>query len=122
RGFAWPLFGFGMLELAAGLFFGARNEQPKLDRQLDEDPAAFAREETAKITRISTRFQPLLLGFEAALVVAGSTFAVVGASRHADTLEGAGLGVALSALAFFLIDWAVMDRADDYLAVLKHFR
>jgi len=31
RGAAWTLFGFGMLELAAGLFFGARNEGPKLE-------------------------------------------------------------------------------------------
>jgi hypothetical protein len=122
RGAAWPLLGFGVLELAAGLFFGLRNERPTLDALLDQDPAAFAREETAKVNRISTRFQPLLLSVEAVIVAAGGVMAGAGAATHTHGVEGVGIGLAVSGLAFFLIDWAVLDRADDYLAVLRHFR
>lgn len=122
RGAAWPLLGFGVLELAAGLFFGLRNEQPKLDALLDEDPAGFVREETQKITRISARNQPLLLAVWSVLLAGGGAMAGIGASQNLLTLEGVGLGLAVQALAFFLVDWAVMDRADDYLAVLRTFR
>jgi hypothetical protein len=122
RGAAWPLLGFGVLELAAGLFFGLRNEQPKLDRLLDESPDAFATEEKKKVSRISGTFQPLLLGIEGAIMAAGGTLAGVGALQRNGTVEGVGIGLAIQGLAFFLIDWAVLDRADDYLAVLGRFR
>jgi hypothetical protein len=118
RGAAWTLLSFGALELVAGLFFGLRNERPLLD----EDPQAFAEEETKKVTRISKRFQPLLLGLEAAIVAAGGIMAAAGAAQFQGTVQGVGIGLSVSGLAFFLIDWAVLDRADDYLAVLKHFR
>ena len=122
RGAAWPLLGFGILELAAGAFFGLRNEQPKLDALLDEDPDAFVREEREKVERISRRNQPLLLGLWSAVMAAGGTMAGIGAAKGLGTLEGVGLGLVVQALAFFLIDWAVLDRADDYLAVLRAFR
>ena len=121
RGAAWPLLGFGILELAAGLFFGLRNEQPKLDQLLDESPAEFAREQTKKIGGIANRNQPLLLGFEALVVAVGGALAGVGALKHEDTLQGIGIGLAIQGLVFFVIDWAVLDRADDYLAVLRTF-
>ena len=121
RGAAWPMLGFGVLELAAGVFFGLRDEQPKLDRRLDEDPAAFVREERQKVERISHRNQPVLLGIWSAVMAAGGVMAGVGAAKGLGTLEGVGLGLAVQALAFFLIDWAVLDRADDYLAVLRSF-
>jgi hypothetical protein len=121
RGAAWPLLGFGVLELAAGLFFGLRNERPKLDALLDADPDAFAKEERAKVTRIATRYQPILLGVWGAVMLGGGAMAGVGAAGKNPTLEGVGIGLAIQALAFFLIDWAVLDRADDYLAVLARF-
>jgi hypothetical protein len=119
RGAAWPLLGFGVLELAAGLFFGLRNERPKLDAQLDENPAEFVRAEREKIDRISARNQPLLFGLWSAVIAAGGVMAGVGAVRGLGTLEGVGLGLVVQGLALFLIDWAVLDRADDYLAVLR---
>jgi hypothetical protein len=122
RGAAWPLLGFGVLELAAGLFFGLRNDQPKLDRLLDDDPDAFAAEEKKKVSRISGTFQPLLLGIEGVIIGTGGVLAGLGALQRNGTLEGVGIGLALQGLAFFLIDWAVLDRADDYLAVLGRFR
>ncbi len=121
RGAAWPLLGFGLLELAAGLFFGIRNEQPKLEAQLDADPAAFVREERERIGRISRRNQPILLGVWSAVIAAGGAMAGVGAARSERTVAGVGLGLVVQGLAFFLIDWAVLDRADDYLAVLRSF-
>jgi hypothetical protein len=121
RGAAWPLLGFGILELAAGLFFGLRNERPRLDALLDENPAEFVAHETKKVSRISGTFQPILLGVEAALIAAGGLMAGLGAERAERTLEGVGIGLAIQGLVFFVIDWAVLDRADDYLAVLRTF-
>lgn len=122
RGAAWPLLGFGVLELAAGLFFGLRNERPHLDALLGEDPQKFADAERKKVTRIASFNQPLLLGIEGVLLAAGGAMAGAGAVARQGTVEGVGIGVAISALAMFLVDWAVLDRADDYLGVLKHFR
>jgi len=121
RGAAWPLLGFGVLELAAGLFFGIRNERPKLDGQLDADPAAFVREEREKLRRISRRNQPVLLAVWSAVIAAGGVMGGIGAARSLPTVTGVGLGLAVQGLAFFLIDWAVLDRADEYLAVLDAF-
>jgi hypothetical protein len=122
RGAAWPLLGFGVLELAAGLFFGLRDEQPKLDALLDEDPDAFAKHEREKVGRISSRNQPVLLAIWSVVMASGGALAGIGATQRLPTLEGVGIGLAIQGLAFFLIDWAVLDRADDYLAVLRHFR
>jgi hypothetical protein len=121
RGAAWTMLGFGVLELAAGLFFGLRNERPKLDAQLDADPAEFVRAEREKVGRISARNQPILLAVWSAVIAAGGLMAGVGAARGERYVEGVGLGLVVSGLAFFLIDWAVLDRADDYLAVLRSF-
>jgi hypothetical protein len=121
RGAAWPLLGFGLLELAAGLFFGIRNQAPQLDAQLDADPAAFVRDEREKLGRISRRNQPILLAVWSAVIAAGGAMAGIGAARSEPTVAGVGLGLAVQALAFFLIDWAVLDRADEYLAVLDGF-
>jgi hypothetical protein len=121
RGAAWPLLGFGILELAAGLLFGLRNEQPKLDALLDENPVEFVAHETKKVSRISGVFQPVLLGVEALIVAGGGLMAGLGAERRDGSLEGVGIGLAIQGLVFFLVDWAVLDRADDYLAVLKQF-
>lgn len=122
RGAAWTMLGFGILELAAGLFFGLRNEQPKLDALLDASPAEFVRTETEKLEAISSRNQPVLLGIWSAVIAAGGAMAGVGAAGNHRALEGVGYGLVVSGLAFFLIDWAVLDRADDYLAVLRAFR
>ncbi|MBL8951554.1 MAG: hypothetical protein JNK82_12305 [Myxococcaceae bacterium] len=121
RGAAWPLLGFGVLELAAGLFFGIRNERPKLDAQLDADPVGFVRDEREKMRRISRRNQPLLLALWSAVTAAGGVLAGVGAARDLPTVTGVGLGLVVQGLSFFLIDWAVLDRADEYLAVLDSF-
>lgn len=121
RGAAWPLLGFGVLELAAGLFFGLRNEQPRLDRLLDEDPAEFVSTEREKVGGISSRNQPVLLAIWGVVMAGGGVMAGAGAAQGNGIVEGVGLGLLVQGLAFFLIDWAVLDRADDYLAVLRSF-
>lgn len=121
RGAAWPLLGFGVLELAAGLFFGIRDERPRLDLLLDEDPAGFLRSEREKVGRISGRNQPVLLAIWSAVIAGGGVMAGVGAARGDGIAQGVGLGLLVQGLAFFLLDWAVLDRADDYLAVLRSF-
>ena len=121
RGAAWPLLGFGVLELAAGLFFGIRDERPRLDRLIDDDPVEFLRSEREKVGRISGRNQPVLLAIWSAVIAGGGVLAGVGAAHGDGIAQGVGLGLLVQGLAFFLLDWAVLDRADDYLAVLRSF-
>lgn len=110
------ILGFGILELAAGLVFGLASlgSEARRDEELTADRAAFLLKERARLDRINTVFQPVLLGFEAALVLGGGITAGVGALKHDDLALGIGLGLAVQALVFFLLDWAVADRAAAY--------
>lgn len=124
RSAGWVNIGFGALELAAGLvlFLATPARLRSLDAQLTEDPAAFAAKEQARVTRIRTLFQPVLLGVWAAAGVAGGVVAGVGALRQDEVMLGLGLGLALQGLVFFLLDWAVLDRANAYAVPLGQFR
>jgi len=121
RSAGWTLLSFGALEVLAGLYFGLSSfgKEAALDAAFLADPVAFQASERARLNRITTRFQPILLAVEGALTVAGGTMAAVGGFRHDDTLLGVGLGLAVQGLVLFLLDWAVLDRAQAYASVLR---
>ena len=123
RGAGWPLLTLGIVELIAGTFFSLRaaGEEAAARALLETNPAEFALRQREKVHRITHRFQPALLAFEAALAVAGGAMAGVGALKNQDTLLGVGLGLAVQALVFFAIDWAVLDRTQGYEAGLSRF-
>jgi hypothetical protein len=123
RGAAWPLLGFGVVELAAGTAFFLRSysQEAKLAELLAANPAEFARSEQAHLRRITSLFQPILLWLEAAIIVAGGALAIVGAVQGGGGMAGLGLGLAVQGLTFFLLDWAVLDRANAYSAALDRF-
>jgi hypothetical protein len=52
------------------------------------------------------------------MTVAGGALAGGGALTSNDTVLGVGLGLAVQGLILFLLDWAVLDRAQAYQAVL----
>ncbi len=123
QGAAWPLIGFGALEIIGGLVFAVRSasQTRELDALLASDPAEFARVEQKRVYRIRDRFQPILLVAEAVICVGGGAMATAGAVSHRDTLTGVGIGIAIQGLALFLIDWAVLDRARAYATALDMF-
>jgi hypothetical protein len=124
RGAGWALLGFGVLEAAAGLYFGlsAPGKEAARDAALTADRAAFLSGERARVARITGRFQPLLLAVEAAVTVGGGVTAGVGALEKKELLVGLGLGLAVQGLVLFLLDRAVLDRAQAYGAVLEGAR
>lgn len=123
RGAAWPLIGLGAIELIAGalLAFGTNGRLAKLEQLLDEDPKTFKALETQRVERIRGTFQPILFAVWAATTVAGGAMATIGGLRGNDTLAGAGLGLAVQGIIFFILDWAVLDRANGYATALAQF-
>lgn len=122
-GAAVPLIAVGAIEVAAGILFSASAgpRMTKLEALLAGDPNAFRATERARLDRIVKVFQPLLLGVEGALTIAGGTMAITGAVRNEELLTGVGIGLAIQGLAMFLLDWAVLDRAMPYRAALLAF-
>jgi hypothetical protein len=120
RGGGWVLVGFGVLEVAAGLVFALTSfsAEARRDVELTQDRAAFIEKEKARMKRITTLYQPVLLGVEAAVAAAGGVTAGIGGLRRDELMVGVGLGLAVQGLVFFLLDWAVSDRAHAYALAL----
>jgi hypothetical protein len=118
KGAAWPLLAFGVVEVAASLVLGVRSQQPKLDKLLDEGVPQFLEHERKHAHRITHVFQPALLAVEAVVLGTGGALAAAGGFRHDDTMAGVGFGLAVGALALFLLDWSVLDRAQAYETAL----
>lgn len=116
-----PLVAFGAIELLAGLYFGLSSyaKESALDALLITDRARFLEQERARVHRITSLFQPLLLAVEGALTVGGGVTAGVGALQRDDLAIGLGLGLAVQGLLFFVLDWAVLDRAQAYESALR---
>jgi hypothetical protein len=121
RSAGWPLLTVGALELVAGLIFGLSSFGREDERAaaLLADRAGFLTAERARVARITSRFQPILLAVEAAITLGGGVTAGVGALQRNDTLLGVGLGLAVQGLVLFLLDWAVLDRAQAYETALQ---
>ena len=121
RGAGWVNLGFGALEFVAGLVLalGTPGRVASLDALLTKDPAEFLQAERARVTRLTTRFQPALLAVWGAAGVAGGVLAGVGAGAHDDVMLGVGLALAVQGLVMFLLDWAVLDRELGYGSVLR---
>lgn len=120
RSAGWPLLGFGALEVLAGLFFGFSSFPREAERlaTLEHDRSDFLLSERARIGRITSTIQPILLTVEAVVAVGGGGLAGAGALTRNDLLLGLGLGFAVQGLVLFLLDWAVLDRAQAYATAL----
>lgn len=120
RGAGWVSIGFGALEVVAGLFFGLSSfgAEAARDAALTADREAFVASERARVARITDRFQPILLATEGAIALTGGALAGAGAVRRDELLLGLGLGLAVQGVVLFLLDWAVLDRAQAYAVAL----
>jgi hypothetical protein len=116
RAAGWVNIGFGALELVAGLVvgFSSFGRERSLAELLAKDEGEFLRAERARVERITKGFQPILLGVWGATALAGGVLAGVGGATRDDVMLGLGLGLAVQGLLFFLLDFAVLDRANAY--------
>jgi hypothetical protein len=123
RGAGWVNLSFGVLEVAAGLYFALSSygKERSLDAALTANPAEFARSERERMARITNRFQPILFAIEGVLSAGGGVLAGIGALRRDDLMLGLGLGFAVQGLVMFLLDWAVLDRASAYGTALSMY-
>lgn len=123
RGAAWPLFGFGALEAAFGLYLALRNpvRLAEFDAQLTANPQAFVTSERARLKSIVHTYQPVLLTLWSVVAAGGAGLATGGHLSQDTTMVGVGLGLALHGLVLFLLDWTVLDRARAYESALTHF-
>lgn len=123
KGAAVPMVAFGGVEVAVGLVLYLRTDAlvARLDRDLARDPAAFAAEETAHLRRVRTQFDTLLW-VELTVASVGAGLAAVGGLAKTDTVQGAGLGLAIEASKLFLLDSIADERATPYLRALEGFR
>jgi hypothetical protein len=119
RGAAVPLLIFGGVELIAAVLLGVRNQEVKLDELLAEDKGKFLEHERKHAHRIVHVYQPALLAVEAVALATGGALAGGGAVRGDDKLLGVGLGLAIGSLVLFVLDWAVLDRAQAYETALR---
>jgi hypothetical protein len=91
----------------------------KLDELLAQDKGKFLEQERKHAHRIVHVYQPALLAVEAVALATGGALAGGGAVRHDDKLLGVGLGLAIGSLVLFVLDWAVLDRAQAYETALR---
>jgi hypothetical protein len=119
HGAAWPLLVLGVVEIAASLVLGVRSQEPKLDALLAEGVPAFLTHERKHAHRITHLYQPALLAIEAVALATGGVLAGAGAARQDGTMAGVGFSLAIGALVIFVLDWAVLDRAQAYETALS---
>ena len=90
-------------------------------RLVDDDPAAFQREESERIAGTTSRFW-LYLGSELLETAAGIGIAAYGIAAKDDLYKGIGIGAAVQGIGLFVIDTPGAGRAARYRSDVEHFR
>jgi hypothetical protein len=90
-------------------------------RLVDEDPAAFQREEAERIAGTTSRFW-LYLGSELLETAAGIGLAAYGLAAKDDLWKGIGIGAAIQGIGLFVIDTPGAGRAARYRSDVERFR
>jgi hypothetical protein len=123
RGAAYPVIGLGIVQALVGavVFFRSDAQAAKLDAKLASDPAAFKRDETARMLKVKNQF--VVLGIvESVFMLGGTVTAAVAARKECcRTLQGVGLGFAAQGAATLMLDLFAAARARDYLQSLDRF-
>ncbi|MBX3188514.1 MAG: hypothetical protein KF819_15975 [Labilithrix sp.] len=122
RGLGWSLVAVGGLELLGAAFY-AFQVDAEIDHYtgvLAKDPDAYKREESAHIHGTTSRFLYYRIG-ELVLAVAGTGLAIYGFAADEDVYKGVGLGIAVSALTFFILDGFGQSRAKRYEERVNRF-
>jgi hypothetical protein len=115
RGMAYPLLGFGLAHVAAGIFVTVSSNRRVGDftDQIAADPSAFITAERKRMKGVSTQFTVLEV-VEVVLIAGGITTAVLARRAERKQLEGIGYGVALEAALTLGFDLVAGRRAHSY--------
>lgn len=119
RGAAIPLVAIAMIHLVVGgTVFGRTDAQVRtLAVQLEEQPAAFKAEESARMAVVNDQFD-LHKQIGIALALAGLGMAAWGLQRARAFLAGAGCALTFQALFTLVLDFFAEARADAYTQAL----
>lgn len=119
RGASYPLLGVGVLHLAAGVVINVSSARrvDRFTRQIEDDPAAFARAERVRMQGVSKQFTALEIA-EVVLIAGGLGAAGFGWKTDRPRWQGAGLTLALEAACTLGFDVIAAGRAHDYRRTL----
>lgn len=119
KGAAIPLVAIALIHLAVGTSVFARTDAQvrALIPQLEQQPAAFKAEESARMAVVNDNFD-LYKQIEIALALAGLGMVAWGLQRSRPFLAGAGFGLAFQALFTLVLDFFAEARADVYTQAL----
>ncbi|MBL0213062.1 MAG: hypothetical protein IPQ07_04205 [Myxococcales bacterium] len=115
RGMSYPLLGFGVVHVAAGIFVNvaSRRRITQFTDQIGTDPAGFVATERTRMKGVATTFTALKI-VEVVLIAGGLTMAGIGHRTDRKRLEGVGYGVAIEAGLTLGFDIFAARRADRY--------
>jgi len=122
RGASAPLLLFGLIQSVAGIFlFGrTRGQVHALDALLDENPRAYAEQETKRLEGVNRGFswyRPVELAF----LGLGAVLTANGVYPKNDLLVGMGIATMLEAVIMLVFDHFAGDRAELYAARVRAF-
>lgn len=115
RGMSYPLLGFGLAHVAAGIFVtvSSNNRVDEFRDQIASDPQKFVTAERTRMKGVSMQFTVLEI-VEVVLIAGGITTAVLARRADRKQLEGIGYGVALEAALTLGFDVVAGRRARSY--------
>jgi hypothetical protein len=122
RAMSVPLLAFGLVEwvLAIGLWARTPGQVRALAAKLKSDPAGFYAAEGARMRRVNQGFVVYRLA-ELAIFFGGATLAGIGWTYGASGALGVGLGLALEAALFLLLDLFADQRGAEWERALDAF-
>lgn len=122
RAMSVPLLALGLLEwaLAIGLWARTPGQVRALAAELARDPGAFHQRESARMRRVNQNFALYRLA-ELAIFFGGATLAGLGWTRGSTGALGVGLGLALEAAVFLLLDLFAHRRGEAWERALDAF-
>lgn len=119
KGAAIPLVAIALIHLVVGSTVFARTDEQvrALASRLEQQPASFKSEESARMAVVNDNFD-LYKQIEIALAVGGLAMAAWGLQRARPFLTGAGCGLAFQAVFTLVLDFFAESRADVYTQAL----
>jgi hypothetical protein len=117
RGMAGPLVGVALIQLAVGssVYFRTDGQVSASTRQLQERPAEFKRDESARMKTVIANFE-LYKRIELGLLALGMALVVL--LRNRAFWFAFGLGLVLQSGSMLALDFVAEARARDYLGLL----
>jgi hypothetical protein len=123
EGAAYPLAGFGLLELAAGsvIFFRTPGQLDDLESDLERDPVRFRKDELRRMKGVNDQFDILTIVWVVG-IAAGLGTATYGFLDDSDRAKGIGAGVVLESALLLTGDLIAASNARDYTDALERFQ